>query len=392
MGSVMPLLSWKAYLGMLESAGDLTALTEYPESEQLRAELYRQLQMNLSLGYFMYFGASADHPDWLPFLNPVFMLQPNPDDMYLFTPVDGRGCYRIVGERGSVHLLTLDIGRHMMGMSDQPAPPLLQVDLDELARDGAGRFELHVSAERPPGHAGNWLPLDRSAEFMMVRQRSYDWGAERDARLAIERVDAPALKPVMNAAEIAERTQALMGGFVRRLSQMWLTHLQKLRERDTQNRFEFHSFGGGLTKQAYWQALFDFAPDEALILDTELPGTHRYWNVQLNDPLFNTIDYVWRQSSLNGHQARTDSDGRFRAVIAHSDPGVPNWLDTAGFNRGTAIGRWYGCSEHPTPTLRRVPLARLREHLPADTPVISFDERAASLRARRIGAQLRRRW
>ena len=114
--------------------------------------------------------------------------------------------------------------------------------------------------------------------------------------------------------------------------------------------------------------------------------------MQLNDPLFNAIDFVGRQSSLNGHQACIDSDGKFRAVIAHRDPGVPNWLDTAGFNRGTAIGRWYGCSSHPMPTLERVPLARLREHLPADTPVVSAQQRSETLQARRIGAQLRRRW
>jgi len=387
-----PLLTWKAYLAMLESAGDLTALTEHPDSEQMRAELYRQLQMNLSLGYFMHFGATADHPDWMPFLNSVFLLQPNPDDTYVFAPVRGDGSYRIVGERGSVHLLTLDIGCRMMGMSDQPSPPLLQIDLDALERDAHGRFELLVSRQRPAGHRGNWLPLDPAAEFFMVRQRCYDWGGERDARLAIERLDTPPLKPMMSAADIAGRTEALMGGFVRRLSQMWLTHLGQLRQRETHNRFEFHAFGGGLAKQAYWQALFDFAPDEALILETDLPETHRYWNVQLNDPLFNTIDYVWRQSSLNGHQARIDGDGKFRAVLAHSDPGVPNWLDTGGVNRGTAIGRWYECSSHPTPTLTRVPLARLREYLPADTPTVSPEQRAASLCARRIGAQLRRRW
>ena len=38
---------------------------------------------------------------------------------------------------------------------------------------------------------------------------------------------------------------------------------------------------------------------------------------------------------LNGHQAVLD-DGVFRAVVAHRDPGVANWLDTAGNRRGPA--------------------------------------------------------
>jgi hypothetical protein len=44
------------------------------------------------------------------------------------------------------------------------------------------------------------------------------------------------------------------------------------------------------------------------------------------------------------------------------------------------------------PTLRRVPLARLREHLPADTPACSPVQRLTQLTERRLGAQLRRRW
>ena len=35
-------------------------------------------------------------------------------------------------------------------------------------------------------------------------------------------------------------------------------------------------------------------------------------------------------------------DGSVRFVIAHRDPGVPNWLDTAGHQRGTVGVRWVG--------------------------------------------------
>lgn len=384
--------TWEDHLKLLANAGELTRLLEDPEDAQARAGLHRQLQMNLSLGYFLYFGSTPERPDWMPFLNSVFMLQPNPDDAYLLARIAGDGRYRIVGERGSVHLLTLDVGRNMMGMAEQPAPPIAQHDLDDFVTGPDGRFELLLCAERPADHAGHWLPLAAEAEFLLVRQRSYDWGRERDARIAIERLDTPSLTAPLSAAAIAETTRQLMGGFTERLSRMWLTHMQRLRERLAPNTFEFHDFGGGLAKQAYWQALFDFGPDEALILETDMPERRRYWNVQLNDALFNTIDFVHRQSSLNGHQARLDADGRFRAVIAHRDPGVPNWLDTSGLNRGTVIGRWYDCSANPVPTLRRVPLARLREHLPADVPHTSAQERDAALRARRLGAQLRRRW
>lgn len=385
------LTSWRDHLARLAEAETLLELTETPDDPQTRAELYRQFQMNLALAYFIYFQSDPLHPDWLPFLNSVFLLQPNPDDTYFIAPLRGDLRYRLVGERGSVRLLTLDIGRGIMGTTDEIHPPLGQFDLDDLEFDGEGHFELLLSAQRPAGYEGNWLPLDGGADFAMLRQRSYAWGKERDARIAIECLDAPVAKRRTGYEEIVRRTGEVMS-YAARLSRRWLTHMQQLRARINVNEFEFFAFGGGLAKQEYWQAIYDLGPDEALILETDLPQTHRYWNVQLNDALFNTLDFIDHQSSLNGHQAHVDEDGRFRAVIAHRDPGVPNWLDTCGTNRGTAIGRWYACSSEPVPTLRRVPLADVRKHLPAQTPFVDEIGREKCLRERRIGAQLRRRW
>ena len=78
--------------------------------------------------------------------------------------------------------------------------------------------------------------------------------------------------------------------------------------------------------------------------------------------------------------------------MAVTDPGVHNWLDTGGFLQGMLIGRWYRCSSHPLPTLTKVKLADVRDHLPADTPVFTPEQRSEQMRVRRIGAQLRRRW
>ena len=62
------------------------------------------------------------------------------------------------------------------------------------------------------------------------------------------------------------------------------------------------------------------------------------------------LEYVYRLSSINGHTASVSSDGRFRAVIAIDDPGVPNWLDPAGYTEGGIYGRWYDCDSHPSRT------------------------------------------
>lgn len=147
----------------------------------------------------------------------------------------------------------------------------------------------------------------------------------------------------------------------------------------------------GLDKQVYWPAVFELEEDEALIIETEMPQIAPYWNIQLNDPYFIAVEYVYRLSSTNSAMASLSSDGRLRAVVALTDPGAPNWLDTAGFKQGTIYGRWYGCSSEPVPTLTRVKLADLRGHMPVDTPIVTPEQRAEELRSRVRACQRRRR-
>jgi len=384
---------WSADLDFLKEAAGLHRQSWLPDDPQVAAEIRRQLLMNLSLAYFVYFQSDADHPDFSPFLNSVFLLQPNPDDTYFLAHVDGRGTYRLSGDRGTVKLLTLTIGDRMIGMTETPGPQLAEHDLDQIGLAGDGTIDILLSSERPEGHDGAWLQLAPSAKFLMIRQRSYDWGGEGAARIAIERLDGDPLRPRWSAAETDDRIHAAIG-FAERLSRQWLLYVNDLKAKLAPNTMNFTGFAqfGGVQVQTYWQAIFDIGPDEALILETDLPATRPYWNVQLNDEIWNTLDYVWRQSSLNGAQAAIDGDGKFRAVIAASDPGVPNWLDTVGRQTGTVVGRWYACDSQPVPVLTKVRLADVRSHLPADTGIVSPDERAAAVRARARGAQLRRRW
>ena len=45
--------------------------------------------------------------------------------------------------------------------------------------------------------------------------------------------------------------------------------------------------------------------------------------------------------SLNRVQTKPERDGTFRIVIAHRDPGVPNWLDTEGRPFGMVFWRFF---------------------------------------------------
>ena len=73
--------------------------------------------------------------------------------------------------------------------------------------------------------------------------------------------------------------------------------------------------------------------------------------MSLGNHWWETIDYANHQSSLNGFQAVIDDDGFFRAVVAGRDPGVTNWLDTAGHRQGPMIFRWL--RRRPMPPCRR---------------------------------------
>ena len=71
-------------------------------------------------------------------------------------------------------------------------------------------------------------------------------------------------------------------------------------------------------------------------------------------------------------------------VIAHADPGVPNWLDASGHEEGFVTFRWIGTDTSARPTMERVPLDRLDAAL-GDCRRIDAAGRAAQLAERRRG-------
>ena len=82
-----------------------------------------------------------------------------------------------------------------------------------------------------------------------------------------------------------------------------------------------------------------------------------------------------------------DPDGVFRVVVAHRDPGVPNWLDTTGHAEGFLTPRWAYSEppereEWPSISATKVRFDQIREHLHESTRAVSPDERRDQLRIR----------
>lgn len=392
MTSSDPLPQWQDYVDILSNAGVLVDKLADSADPLARQEVYRLLFMIIATGFQTTF-VDRDLPDFVPSVTNVMnSVGTNPDFIYASAAIDGAGQYRLSGERGDGLFLLFDFAAGGLGVTEQLGPSVGTMDIDTMTITD-GKFDVLLSTERPAGHVGDWFPLDPRARTAVVRQAAYDWGVGREARIAIERLDRPIAPKRMDAAGIAERL-AMLAAYPLRYGSFAMSYGEGQRARGLVNTLEHDDWAGrgGVAGQHYYQGIFRLQPGEALILETELPERVRYWNIQLNDPLWNSIDWFNHQSSLNGGQATLDPDGKFRAVIALEDPGVPNWLDPGGHAEGSLMLRWTEASSGPVPSLKLVPLAEVRASLHADTAEVTPEARQASLRERRRGAQLRRRW
>ena len=110
---------------------------------------------------------------------------------------------------------------------------------------------------------------------------------------------------------------------------------------------------------AYSMAPFVIGPDDALVITGRWPEC-RFANVCLWTRFSQMFDYVNRPVSRNRANTVLEPDGSFRMVIAHRDPGVPNWLDSEGRFYGSVFWRFFlpeGEIEAPQATV--VPFASL---------------------------------
>jgi hypothetical protein len=383
---------WRQMSAALAPLADrITALSLNPAGPVAAAQAKWQLLTALAQYIVDYRGQDPDHPQFMPFGNDVMNINPVPDYMIRLARISGQGSYRISGTRGTSRFVEV---QQMTGLGPtNPAggPVLSRFELDDLKITANGRFSLLLSSARPEGYEGDWIALEAGATTLLVREAAYDWAREVDSRMAIVRLDAVVAGPQVTEEGIDVFLGNLPGWVERRVAQ-WVNYVTKMRDAGQVNRLDPVTFSGGFKGQVYYETVYDIGADEALLLETELPESCRYWGLLVTNPAYMTVDWARHRSSINGGQAHIDSDGRFRAVISLVDPGVPNWIDTGGNRQGIIQFRWNGASSTPLPMLRRVALTELSTHLLPDTPRIDAAGRRLEVQQRREGAQLRRRW
>ena len=367
--------AWRDFLGGLERLGERVLGDDFPVDAAGRDECFRHLAQQVlcwlewSLGY----GDPA---------RPAFQRQndlvtpwggPNADNVYRHARVSPRHEYRVRGRMHSCEEFALAI-REGFRHTDRPAT-LTELTASDLGIGADDDFELILGGE---GNEANRVPLPDRAIMCSIREYYFDWQPREPATFTIECVDGTPAPPPGYADSLHEALDLTERSLV-----FWNDYMRDARTRQADN-----SFGGkvdvprGLQLSQFGFCFYDLGPDDALVVESDIPDA-RYWSFQLYGMHFFRAFDLDRVTSRNHRQASAGPDGRLQLVVAHRDPGVPNWLDAMGRRVGLLNYRHFWGSPLPTPAARVVALEAVRDSLPEGTPIIEPTQREREMQSRR---------
>lgn len=376
--------TWHEFCDKLKDAGELIFRDTAPHTTLDRTVGLRYLARNIALGLaFELENNDTQHPELMQYFNPTRKQGgDNGDANYVGAPINGTDTYRIYGDRGTARYFAVTV----LESGETPWGGGVVGSLlgDQLVCDEDGQFELILS---PDPHPGNWIRTTPNTMRITFRQFFGDWLHERPMRAVIERVGDQRPPQPLTLQKLRQDLLAA-ADWVEFSSRYWAEKMDLWKARpgefisfrDLEKR-KIDATPGGVPLICYWHA----QPDEAIIIRVTPPEPLAYWNLEFGNYWFETMDYRYRQSATNSHHGQLEDDGTLLAVISHTDPGVANWLDTAGHTEGYVTLRWMGAEQSPAPEYQVVKFSELDRHLPADVKRITAAERAEQIHQRRLG-------
>lgn len=350
--------SWEEFCDTLKAAGAALKFPGTPQDPFSQAEGYRYLSRLIRAGLE---GFIEDADPRAPVLKRVVhetvkMGADNPDNYYQNASISGSYEYRIYGNRGTVRYLSFGTQAGHYGQGGG-MPPTGFLNASDLMIDPTGDFEIAVSCTKKPG---NWLSMQKETGLLIVRQTFADRKVETPARLQVRRIDGPSL-PEPLSPELVEqglRNAAMLVAGASLLFSKWARDFQAHTNQLPRFDQQVSDRAGGDPQIAYYHSHWRLGPDEALVIEAQPPRCD-FWNFQLNNYWMESLDYRHFNIHINSSQATLLPDGSLRIIVAHRDPGLPNWLTTAGHAQGTMLFRWVRADSTPVPATRVLQFAEL---------------------------------
>ena len=322
----------------------------------------------------------------------------NPDNIYRSIPIDGAASYVIKGQivfpapaqqTFTLYNQTAGTEKNQKVRSNLAENGSLSLNSLVVERDGS--FTITVDAS-PANGRPNHLQTDPQARnaSILVRDTLVDWERENPVQLSVTRVAGPPVALVPDDAALARKAAGLTAS----TAAYYLTWVKNGTYAGPPNGFT-HNFnrvsGWGGIKQGHYL----LQPGEALVVTLDRRNA-AYLGFQLSDAWGQgqANDFIARTGSLNAGQAKANKDGTYTFVIAPDDPGVHNWLDTAGLRAGIYAVRWQQLPQGITlddavRDVRVVKAAELKEVLPPETVWVTPQDRKAQ-QTKRVADYARR--
>jgi hypothetical protein len=308
----------------------------------------------------------------------------NPDTVYRVIPISGDERYEIRGRVGPNRMT-----ENYFTLWDPNMGTVAVLNGTTMEVDSDGSYTITVDSD-PAGGRPNHVQTTAEAHEFYIRDVLLDWDRDDPNHITVERLGGAPTTPARTLDEQAQATADMMAYFANFTGK--LSHgIYKMPANNFNLAWSADKVGA-MKNQVYVMGRFDLGPDETFVVDVK-DGGAEYFTVPLSNIWGTTLDIVDRTGSLNKAQSVPNGDGSYTYVISPVDPGVANWIDSAGLREGILTLRMAEFDEGgPTPDLgahgRVVALDELDDELP-DAARVTPAQRAEQL-AQRRRAYLRR--